>query len=113
MSAAKKPSPQGVSAFMAKEFFRSESHSTSVRGYRRYTSGFTVRTGLGLPGQVEHVAVEHVVGNFPLGPEARRRSQREHLEKYREHLEQRYRVTTNEDDDGYWDTLLVWSKDSD
>ena len=108
----KHPAPQAVSRFLAsnEKFMRSESYSTSVRGYMKYTQGFEVRKGLGLPGQVEHVCVYHVNGNFPLDPSARRELQRKYLNKYREHLQERYRVETNEDEEGDFDTLLVFHK---
>lgn len=115
MTGPKKPTPQAVSAFLRQEFHR-YSKGRPVRhegGWVPVYPGFKVEDGYGPRGKVEHVAVRYVLGSRnekELTPEEQAEKVRERLNAYREHLSERYRVTTEPDEDGSWDTLLVWVK---
>ena len=113
------PTPQAVSAFLAKELGPSEPkfsrYSEGPRqrraaGYLPVYPGFKVTKGFGLPGKVEHVAVTHVLGSRDerLLPARQREITRERLTAYRERLERRYRVTLND----RADLLIIETKDS-
>lgn len=110
VSEPKKPTPQGVSLFLGHDFKRSERCGPTT------TPGFVVRRGMGLPGQVHHVAVEYEPGtriNRSATSEGLLKLKQMKLSAYQEHLERRYRVTRNDHDGpNTWDTLLVWEKDA-
>jgi transposase len=107
MTQAKPPTPQAVSAYLAKEFERNRQCGPTSTG------GFVVRRGYGQAGAVRHVAVGYEVGTRVRRSgteEGRSRITRSTLSEYREYLERRYTVTVNADEAGDWDTLLVWMK---
>lgn len=99
------PTASAVSRYLNSEFWRSKSCG-QVR-----TTGFTVRAGLGLPGQErDYVVVEYEPGTpNALKDETRllREAQRT-LRMYERFLKDRYDVSRN-DEDGpdEWNCLLV------
>lgn len=109
------PTPQAVSAFLGQKFTRYSEGRRMLHegGWVPVYPGFKVAKGLGLPGKVRHVVVQHVLGSRDekLLPARQKEITRQRLNLYREHLEERYRVTVEPDENGDWDTLIVWSKD--
>lgn len=115
MSEPKAPSPRAVSAFLGREFQRFTQGRAMPHegGWIPVYPGFKVQKGHGKPWLVKHVAVEHVLGSRDehLLPARQKEITQARLARYQKHLEQRYRVTrNNEDDPGDWNVLLVWTK---
>lgn len=113
MSTSKPPAPRAVSAFPGRKYPRSTTGRPMRHegGWVPVYPGFKVPRGLGLPGTVRHVVVQHVLGSrdesLPL--ERQKEIIRERLTCYRECLERRYRVTVEPGENGEWDALLVWA----